>query len=144
MLDLNELVKLSHDLKLLYVEDDKATRIVTERLFKKFFNNITVATDGEEGLERFKNEIFDMVITDINMPQLDGLEMAQKIKEIDSTIPIVIASAYNNSDLFIKSIKIGIDGYLFKPLEVNQFASTIQKIAQNIKNKADAIKEKKI
>ena len=101
-------------------------------MLKRFFNSITVATDGKDGLEKFKEGNFDIILTDINMPKINGLEMAKEIKSINKTVPILILSAHNEENYFILSIQIGIDGYLLKPLEIKQFTDTLFKSVEKI------------
>ena len=120
------------ELHILYVEDNLQARNFTMDMLKRFFKNITVAEDGEDGLKCFKNKHFDIVLTDINMPNMNGLEMAKEIKKIDNTIPILVLSANNEVDYFISAIKIGIDGYLLKPLEIHQFVETLYKTVEKI------------
>jgi len=90
---INDLVTYSKNLKLLYVEDNEEAREAVLVMLNEFFNNITVAIDGQDGLDKFNINNFDLIITDINMPKLNGLEMIREIKEINKNIPILILSA---------------------------------------------------
>ena len=81
MTDINALIKQTKTLSLLYVEDDDQTRKGTLETLTLFFERITLAVDGQDALERFQAGDFDLIITDINMPNLDGIEMIKKIKE---------------------------------------------------------------
>lgn len=87
-------------LKLLYVEDDKETRENTLRLLNQFFKYIKTAENGAQGIERFQEEEFDCVLTDINMPVLNGLGMIQQIKKINPSISIFVLSAHNETNYF--------------------------------------------
>lgn len=120
------------DLKLLYVEDNKNIRLYTTETLKHFFNNITTAEDGVDGLKKFQNEKFDLVLTDIRMPNMDGLYMAQKIREIDSSIPILVLSAHNETEYFLQCIKIGVDGFIFKPIELSHLAQSFYRATEKI------------
>ncbi len=142
MLDLVEVSKLSWDLKLLYVEDNEEARKSTLALFEDFFENITVGVDGADGFEKFKNDSFDLIFTDINMPKMDGLEMAKNIREIDNDIPIVVVSAHQETDFLTNSIKIKIDDYLFKPLNIDQFANILNKVCLSINDKKEILANK--
>jgi len=119
-------------LKLLYVEDSEDIRLYTTETLKHFFDTITTAGDGVDGLAKFQNEKFDLVLTDINMPNMDGLEMAQEIRKIDSSVPILVLSAYNETEYFLECIKIGVDGFIFKPLELTQLTESLYKVAEKI------------
>lgn len=122
----------SKELKILYVEDNPDARTFTLEMLKRFFKDITTAEDGEDGLKKFKNDEFDIILTDINMPLMNGLDMAKEIKSINHSIPILILSAHNEENYFLSSIEIGIDGYLLKPLEMNQFVRTLYKSVEKI------------
>ncbi|PHQ65200.1 MAG: REC domain-containing phosphodiesterase [Sulfurimonas sp.] len=129
---IQECILLCHDLNILYVEDNDEARKFTMEMLNRFFNSITFATNGKDGLEKFKEGNFDLILTDINMPIINGLEMAKEIKSINKSIPILILSAHNEEKYLISSIQIGIDGFLLKPLEINQFTDTLLKSVEKI------------
>lgn len=134
---LQELQDFSKDLKVLYVEDNKEARDSTYDTLGEFFDNITVAVDGVEGLEQFRNNQFDLIITDINMPRLNGIDMISKIRETNKDIAILIVSAYNESGYFMETIRLGVEGYLLKPIELDQFISMLSKTIEKIKMRKD-------
>ena len=137
--ELDDIIKYTKDLRLLYVEDNLRAREGTLIIFEEFFDNIIIAVDGQEGLEKFKaDEDIDIIITDINMPRLNGLDMLKRIRELDKHVPVLILSAYNESNFFIDSIKLDVEGYLLKPIDVEQFLSTLNKIVEKIILKNDA------
>ncbi len=142
-IDLDKIQKLqefSKGLKVLYVEDNDEARASTKDTLSEFFDNITVATDGIEGLEKFNNAHFDLIISDINMPNMNGIDMVSKIREKDKDIAILIISAYSESGYFIETIRLGVEGYLLKPIELEQFISMLFKSIEKIKIKKE-IKE---
>lgn len=128
MIDIDKVLQYSQQLKLLYVEDNDDSREMTSMVLGDFFQEIITAVDGFDGLEKYKNNHIDVILTDINMPELNGLQMIEKIREIDEDIPILVLSAYNEDDYFVDSIKLGVDGYLFKPIDIDQLISTIARI----------------
>lgn len=134
---LTSIIKYSKKLKLLYVEDNQNAREATLVIFNEFFDDITIAIDGQEAIEKFNDRI-DLIITDINMPRKNGLDMTKEIREIDKDIPILILSAYNESGFFIESIKLGVDGYLLKPLDIQQFFVEMEKIIKKVKLSEEA------
>jgi len=134
-MELQELYEVSKKLRVLYVEDNKDAQEAMLFVFNDLFKDVVTAQHGQEGFERFKEAKFDLIVTDINMPVLDGLEMAKKIREITKDIPIVILSAYNSEEFLLKSIDIGIDGYLFKPLNMENLKRVLGRIARNIQIK---------
>ncbi len=110
---------------LLLVEDEDLIRTFMHKMVIRHFKNVFVARDGAEGLELFKKENPDMVLTDINMPIMSGLEMSKAIKEINLNTPIVIASAYYDQDILLKAIDVGVDKYLTKPIKKETLLNTL-------------------
>jgi len=125
-------MKFAQELQVLYVEDNQDARESTLGLLENIFDNITTAVDGKDGLEKFQTKSFDLILTDINMPKLNGIEMVTIIRETDKDIPILILSAYNESGYFIETIKQGVEGYLLKPIDLNQFITMINKSIEKI------------
>ena len=87
------------DLRLLYVEDDDSTLRALTRVLSKQFKEVITASDGVEGLSLYKKYLPDMVLTDLTMPKMTGLEMSAAIKEIDKDAIIIALSAQNNTDM---------------------------------------------
>jgi diguanylate cyclase (GGDEF)-like protein len=131
--NINDLMDYATKLKVLYVEDNELTRKATKIILNEFFENIIVAVDGEDGLEKFKQNDVDLIITDIDMPKLDGLGMVEEIRKLDEEIPVLIFSAHNDTEFFMNSIHLGVDGYLFKPLDLDQFEKAVFKSIRNVK-----------
>lgn len=135
MSDLKLIISETKKLKLLYVEDNLDARESTLDILGEFFEDIIVAVDGEDGLEKFKNNKVDLIITDINMPKLNGLDMLKKIRLISDDIVSLVFSAYNEADFFVESIKIGVNGYLLKPINFDQYLAVLDIAVQRIKAK---------
>ncbi|MBU1667908.1 EAL domain-containing protein [bacterium] len=126
-------MNLDHNtLKLLYVEDNEQARKSTQIILQEYFNHILVAVDGEDGFNKFKNNAVDLIITDINMPKLNGIEMIQKIRSINKEVPILVISAYSDTHYFTDSIKHGVQGYILKPLNIHQLEEAINTIKVKI------------
>jgi len=130
--NLKELANMSKDIRLLYVEDDNDARTTTLNLLKNFFTEITTAVDGADGLKKFKESRFDLILSDINMPSLNGLEMLKEVRKIDSNISVLMLSAYDDSKYFMQAIELDVDGYILKPLNHDQFVNVLYKIVQKI------------
>lgn len=113
----------------LYVEDEEAIRSAIGGLLKTFFKDFIVATNGIEGLTAFKEnqDIIDVVITDINMPKMNGLDMLDKIKELSPFIPMLITTAHNDANFLHRAIDIGVTGYINKPIDVRKLLDVIKK-----------------
>ena len=140
MQELQDIIESTKNLTLLYVEDNVDARASTLSILREFFTSIVIAEDGKEGLEKYKHHNIDVVITDINMPVMNGLEMLQAIHEIDSDVISLVLSAYNEADFFVESIKLGVEGYLLKPINFEQFLSVLKKISLKI----DALRAKEL
>ena len=132
--DIKKLKELAKELSLLYVDDNKGLQKQAFKVLKNFFKNVTVATNGQEGVLLFKKNLPDIVITDIKMPGIDGLEMSKKIKEIDPHAHIIIASAFDEKEYLLESIALGISRYLKKPIEVNILIETLISVIEQINN----------
>ncbi len=130
-----EMMEHAQDIKLLYVEDDEDTKKATISVLEELFENIIIAKNGQDGLNKFKNNDIDLILTDIGMPKFNGLEMTEKIREIDKDIPILVISAYNESSYLNESIKVGVDDYIFKPIDMDHFIRVVSKVVQKIKLK---------
>ena len=117
---------------ILYVEDD--FDILEEVVFflKKKFGTIFTAKNGEEGLSMFKKHNPTMVITDIQMPKLNGLDMVELIRNQNSEVPIIITSAFNETQMLLKAIDIGVDSYLLKPMDFTELLNQIEKLIKPI------------
>ncbi|EAL5450380.1 DNA-binding response regulator [Campylobacter jejuni] len=108
------------ELIILVVEDEVKTRESMINILSERFSKVIGAQNGDEGLKKFKKFKPDLVITDIAMPIMDGLDMAREIKEISDDVPIVVLSAYSEKERLLRSIDIGIDKYLIKPVDIEE------------------------
>ncbi|EFV4198711.1 response regulator transcription factor [Campylobacter jejuni] len=108
------------ELIILVVEDEIKTRESMINILSERFSKVIGAQNGDEGLKKFKKFKPDLVITDIAMPIMDGLDMAREIKEISDDVPIVVLSAYSEKERLLRSIDIGIDKYLIKPVDIEE------------------------
>jgi len=131
-MDLKKLQALTQSLKVLYVEDDTSVQIVVEDYLLKLFSSVITANDGEEGLQKYEEGVFDIVITDLSMPRMGGLEMISKIRDIDAAQAVLITTAYTDTKHMSEAIKLSIDGYIIKPFEYEQLNSELYKISQKI------------
>jgi PAS domain S-box-containing protein len=130
------------ELDVLYLEDDENTRGMVEFFLRDKVKNLYVGEDGKEGLELYKKIKPDLIITDIQMPNMTGIEMAKEIRESNLDIPIIVITAFNDSDSLFEAINLGINNYLTKPLDFIILIQTLGKIAKvlNLKKENDSIK----
>ena len=115
-------VSILKNITILYAEDEAALREITLNILRGFTKKQLVAKNGAEGLELFKeNESeIDLIITDVNMPIMNGLEMIREIKKINSNIPIIVATAFSNTEYLLEAIDIGVDKYVLKPIDMKK------------------------
>lgn len=116
------------DLLLMIVEDEDNLRKMLTNALNPYFKELINAKNGDEGLKKFKKFKPDIVITDILMPIVDGLDMAKSIKEISKSTPIIVLSAFSEKEKLLKAIDIGIDKYLVKPVDIDELLSIINAI----------------
>lgn len=120
------------DLKVLYVEDEQSIREAVKELLSRRIPDLLFAENGVKGLEIFEKEHPDIVITDIRMPQMDGLTMSRRIKEINPDVKIIVTSAYSDSGFFIEAIEIGINEYVLKPITLTKLFESVYRSAEGI------------
>ena len=137
----NNLLEFTKKLTLLYIEEDDKTITSNLKLLERYFDEIIIAKNGQEGIDKFKNHAVDIVITEINLPLLNGLGLLTQIKEIDKNTLTIILSKESNSEIFIETINLGIDGYIIKPFNDEQFKRILEKSIEqyiiNEKNKSN-------
>jgi len=133
MKNIDEIIKYTQKLRLLYVEDHQSTREASLYLLENFFGDITIAVDGRDGIQKFKDNDIDLIITDINMPYINGLEMIQEIKKIDKDIKVIVFSANMDAKYFTESIQLGVNGYLIKPIEIEHLINILSNIVSSIR-----------
>ncbi|MEA2050541.1 MAG: response regulator [Campylobacterota bacterium] len=116
-------------LKVLYVEDEIELRNTTFNSFSVFVNDVVVASNGKEGLALFTSEEFDVVITDLSMPVMTGIEMIEEIRKLNNSIPIIVTTAFGSqNEEVIELTKIGMTTYLMKPVDVRELITTIYEV----------------
>ncbi len=120
---------LLKSLTILYVEDDDDVRELLTRFLKRRVGTLHVAKNGQEGVELFKTCNPDVVITDIKMPVMDGLEMAENIKSSVQETPVIVITAFSERDYFMQAIKIGVDCYVTKPVDTEILLQAIARSA---------------
>jgi len=128
--------KLLKTLKVLLVEDEQNIALLFKDALAENFYKFYLAKDGVEGLEKFDNLSPDIVITDINMPRLSGLDMAKKIKEKNKNVPILILSAFSEKEKLFSAIDIGVVKYFLKPYDPDEILSFLIDLAPSLGEKS--------
>jgi len=138
-------------LTLLCVDDDKDTLEYLTQLLNDEVKTLYTATNGSEGFEKYKQFNPDIVLSDINMPKSNGIEMAKNIKSLNHEQPIIFFTAFDDKDILKEAIKIGISGFISKPLDdIKQLFEVLEKEATmlmkkeviDLKNRSDIEEEK--
>ncbi|MFW5754456.1 MAG: response regulator, partial [Marinilabiliaceae bacterium] len=112
--------------KILVIDDQKSIRNTLKDILEYEGHEVVLAQDGPEGLEQFDNDKFDVVLLDIKMPEMDGMEVLDKIMEKASDIPVIMISGHGNIDTAVDAIKKGAYDFIEKPLDLNRLLVTIR------------------
>lgn len=129
------------NLKVLIVEDEQKLANLIRNSIKELFFKVAIAKDGIDGIKKFKSFKPDIVISDISMPNLSGLEMCKIIKSQKQT-PIIILSAYSQKEMLLEAIDLGISKYFIKPFDIEEFIEYLKELSKKInKNKSIKLKD---
>ena len=118
-----------NDTTIMYVEDDLATQKLIKKILTRHCKEVFVANDGVEGLALYKKIHPNIVISDIVMPNMNGIEMSEKIKELNPKQIISLFTAYSEPELKEKALELNIDAYIMKPLDEKQFFTSLNYLA---------------
>ena len=118
--------------QILLVEDEPEVQFQLKRFLERFCNTVITADNGEEGLALFKTHRPDIVISDIKMPKMNGIDMANEIKQISKDQVILFTTAHSDSDYFLKAIEMQVDGYILKPVDLHLLKNKLESVAKNI------------
>ncbi len=113
---------------ILYVEDSQSERDELLRVLERFCGRVVCAANGEEAVKLFDQERPDLVLSDICMPKTDGMTLAKLLKQKNPFVPVVLISAHNESDYLLRALRIGVRDFLFKPVEVAEVISMLDRI----------------
>jgi DNA-binding NtrC family response regulator len=112
--------------RILVIDDERAIRNTLKEVLEYEKHEVDLAEDGPSGLEMFGNNSYDIVLCDIKMAKMDGIEVLQKISEASSDVPVVMISGHGNIDTAVDAIKKGAYDFLEKPLDLNRLLITIR------------------
>ncbi len=124
------------NLKVLIVEDEQKLANLIRRSIKELFFKVVIAKDGLEGLKKFNSFKPDIIISDILMPNLNGLEMSKEIRKQNNT-PIIILSAHSQKEMLFQAIDIGINKYFIKPFDIESFIDYLKELSNKINSEKE-------
>jgi DNA-binding response OmpR family regulator len=135
--------------RVLLVEDEEDAREILEFYLDTIFDKVSIACDGEEGLSLYQkaydeNKAYDLVLTDIRMPNKDGLCMIDDITKINENQKFIIVSAYKDEEYLFRSISLNVISYFVKPLEIKNIMEMLKKVKTKVleeKSKIEVIEE---
>lgn len=121
-------------LTILYVEDNAEVREQLTIFLQRRFGKVLTAADGADGLRVFQqaDTLPDLVITDVRMPIMDGLTMTGHLRELQEDLPILVTTAHEETDFLLRAIKVGVDGFIIKPVDTRQLHSTLVRICNRL------------
>lgn len=119
-------------LKVLLVEDEVNLANLLNKAIGENFGKFIIAHDGLSGLELYKKEKPHIILSDITMPKMGGLEMARKIHAINLRVPIIILSAYSNTEIFLNAIESRVIKYFIKPFDIDELLAFLIEISHEV------------
>jgi len=133
--DLVQLTEETKKMTAMVVEDEAVANELLSSTFKNFFKEVTSAFNGKEALELFKQKKPDIVFVDIIMPEMDGIELARKMREINPQQMVVVISASNDIQKISQTIEIGVNSFIQKPIDTKKIIELLQNVTSLVKKK---------
>lgn len=124
-------------LTVLHVEDDHETRTLMRHIIGKRVGTLLEADNGASGITSFTDNRPHIIITDVMMPIMDGLAMAQQIREMDPSVPIIVTTAFGHNDYLMQAIDIGIDKYVTKPMNTERLRRALLECARRLRSEQE-------
>ena len=124
-----------YNLTLLYAEDDPQSRKNYAFLLEEYFSKVYIAEDGREALDIFQKKKPDVLLLDISMPLIDGLEVAKTVRKDNKEIPIIMLTAHSEQDILLRAVNLKLDDYLLKPINEKNLKKAILKAIREIQDR---------
>jgi len=146
MINSKELLQYTKELSLLFAEDHTELRVNTTEILKIFFKVVDSAEDGEEALLLYKNAHnqntpYDLVLTDIQMPKMDGVVLTEKIYEMNPNQTVIVLSAHDESAYLLPLINLGIEQFIKKPIDYQELLKVLLKITKKATTTISVVKD---
>lgn len=124
--------------RILVVDDELLIRDLLYDFFTTKDWDITVAEGGQKAIDYLKNQEFDIVLTDLKMPDIDGMDLTGRIRNLYQDIPVVIMTGYPSLETALEALRFKVDDYIIKPFNVNQLFKVVQKVAEEKRQTSQA------
>ncbi len=115
-------------MKILVVDDEEGARELFHTILTDEGYAVTLAHNGEQALEEFKSNAFDLVVTDIKMPTMDGLQLLQEIRKVGSKADVIMVTAYGEVESYLKAMSLGAAEYINKPIRIKELKRIVHKV----------------
>jgi DNA-binding NtrC family response regulator len=111
--------------KILVTDDEDTVRMVLKQMLEQSGFAVDTAKNGVEALEKLKADTFSMLISDINMPEMDGVELLGKVKQLMPELPVIFITAFGKNQVIMQAMRSGLSNYIEKPFRMNDVISTV-------------------
>jgi len=134
---------------ILVVDDERILRDLLKRILTREGYRVITANDGETAIQRAKDEHPDLIVMDLRMPGIDGVEVLKRLKEMDPSLEFIMMTAYGSKELARRAMKLGARDFISKPFDVNELKETIEKhfeladLSREVKELREGVAEKK-
>jgi len=128
---------IDNHISVLYVEDQIDIREELVDILSLYVDKTYIASNGEEGLQAYHSHLPDIVITDIQMPKMTGLQMIEKIREHDEETPVIVTSAFDEPEYLLEAINMGVEHYLIKPVAITKLQHHLERIKKRLMQKRE-------
>lgn len=120
------------NLKILYIDDEEYIRANAVEYLSFYCNHVYEAKDGIDGIEKYKQYNPDIIITDIKMPRLSGIDMVKKIRQKDKKTKVILATAFLETSYLLQAVELGLVKYLVKPITADKLLPVLKSCIENI------------
>jgi len=128
--------ELLKEYTILYIEDEPDIRREMREYLQGYFRDVYIAADGKEGLEMYQHYIPNALLLDIDLPYMDGLELARKVRQKDKYVSIMMLTAYTDTQKLLDAAELNLLKYFVKPLDLPLFQETLDRLAKELIEKA--------
>jgi DNA-binding NtrC family response regulator len=123
------------DMKILVVDDEEGARELFNTILSDEGYEVTLAVSGEDALSHMNGAVYDLVVTDIKMPGMDGLQLLQEIRKTGSKADVIMVTAYGEVESYLKAMSLGAAEYINKPIRIKELKRIVHKVLSERKAK---------